>query len=291
MPDGGGAHPASELAIDRRGLLELEFRWGPGGRTYVGSQYFSYPFHVCRPFYLDDGPCEGMATVYTQSCSGGLYSLDRLAMNIVARKGAQVHLTSQASTIVHRATDGVTEQSCNFVVESDALVEYLPDPVILFPGAHLKSTLRWTLADSACAILFDSFLAHDYEDQSRVFDLFDNSVMISLPSGAPLAIDRFRVTGEEFTRGGLGVTGGFACQGSVLAVTPGVDTDALIVNLRKKFSDMTGCAIGLSRLPRVNGLSARILAQDAVSMRSAMLGIWRQTRGAIVGCEPSNRRK
>jgi urease accessory protein len=291
MPDGGGANPVPQPAIDRRGLLELEFRRGPGGRTHIGPQYFSYPFHVCRPFYLDDGPCEGMATIYTQSCSGGLYSLDRLAMKIVARKDAQVHLTSQASTIVHRATDGLTAQACDVAVEAGALVEYLPDPIILFPGAHLKSSLRVTLAESASAILFDSFLPHDHEGGFKTFERFENSVEICGPSGALLAIERFKVAGEAFIHGGVGIAGGFACHGSVLAVAPGMDADAVIGKLRSMTGERGDCAIGFSRLPLINGLSARILAHNAVSMRKAMVAVWRQFRRAVTGCEPGHRRK
>lgn len=291
MPDVGGVNDNEHPAIAKCGRLELEFARAPSGRTYIGRQFYSYPFHICRPFNLDDGPCEGMATVYTQSCSGGLYGLDRLVMNMTVREGAQAHLTTQASTIVHRATDGMTEQFCNIAAEAGALVEYLPDPTILFPGANLKSSVRLTLADSASAILFDSFMAHDYEGGSKTFALFENSVSICRPSSAPIAIDRFRVTGEEFARGGVGIAGGFACHGGVLAVTPGIDADALIGNLRRTVGALSPCAIGFSRLPRVNGVSARILAPDAVPMRKAMLEIWRQFRTAVTGVEPRPRRK
>lgn len=273
------------------GRLELEFALDPKGRTHIGRQFFSYPFHFCRPFYLDEHPCEGLATAYTQSCSGGLYGRDRLMTSIVVREGAQAHLTTQASTIVHRATEGTTEQSCIIAAEADALIEYLPDPMILFPGANLKSSVQLALAENARAIIFDSFLAHDYDGESRLFTLLDNSITIRRPSGAPLVIDRSRITGEEFMHGGIGRAGGFACHGSVLAATPGMDADSLIDSLRKTASAFGGCAIGISRLPRVSGLSARILAHDAVPMRKAMMEIWRQFRTAATGSEPRPRRK
>jgi len=291
MPDASHSALEHRQATGSRGRLELEFLRDARGITRLGRQYSSYPFHICRPFHLDDGPSEGLATVYTQSCSGGLYGLDRLFTNASVRERAQVHLTTQASTVVHRATDGVTEQSSGIIAGEEALVELFPDTTILFPGANLKSSVRLSLADTANAIIFDSFLAHDYNGEDRVFDLYENTITLSRLDGEPIAIDRFRVTGNEFKSGGVGVAGGYVCHGSVLAATSGVDVESLVGRLRSSVNATGQCTIGFSRLPRRSGFTARVLASDAVPMRAALLAIWRQFRLAVVGREPRPRRK
>ncbi|HZF35124.1 MAG TPA: urease accessory protein UreD, partial [Candidatus Angelobacter sp.] len=79
---------------------EITFARDPGGRTYVRRQHVSYPYHVCRALTFAGDP-PGMATLYLQSCAGGIYRDDRLRERIVAEEGAAAHLTTQASTIVH----------------------------------------------------------------------------------------------------------------------------------------------------------------------------------------------
>ena len=51
------------------------------------------PYHICKAQYLDEQP-SGMATLYIQSCSGGLFEDDRLSFTIHAAEGTAVHLTS-----------------------------------------------------------------------------------------------------------------------------------------------------------------------------------------------------
>ena len=79
-PARGGAS-----AISR---LELAFEAAPDGRTYIASQYADYPFHVCRPHYLDP-ELPGMASLYLQSCAGGLFENDNLVSRVTVRQDAR----------------------------------------------------------------------------------------------------------------------------------------------------------------------------------------------------------
>ncbi|MBU1176665.1 MAG: urease accessory protein UreD [Alphaproteobacteria bacterium] len=277
--------------MSRRGRLELGFARAPDGRTYLDRQFASYPFHICRPFYPDFGPARGMATVYVQSCSGGLYSGERLAAEITLGRGARAQVTTQASTIVHKGTYGAAGQVCAIDAGPETLVEYLPDPVILFPAARLESRLRVALDATASAVLFDSMLAHDFRGKGDGFDRFANEIAIVAPDGEPLVIDRFRITGDDFRAGGIGRMGGYACLGNVIAVAPGVETATLIDAARAATMGLGEGSVGVSRLPSLPGFSARILARDAVAMKNAMLRLWEVSRTLIAGAPPRPRRK
>lgn len=269
----------------------MTFARAPNGMTFLEDQYSSYPFHICRPFYLDDGETEGMATVYTQSCSGGLYARDQLTMDITAKQDAQVHLTTQASSIVHEGAQGVTEQICRITAENGALVEYLPDPVILFPGARLRSEVRLAVAPRTTAIVFDSFLTHDYRDENGIFDFFDNSVSIFSEDGVPLAIDRFKVTGRGLQRGRIGEMGQFLCHGNIMVVAPNTGLEPMLNDARRVADDATECMVGLSELPSSIGFSARVLASDASALKKSMNRLWAMSRQHIAGQFPEPRRK
>ncbi|GAB1364636.1 urease accessory protein UreD [Rhodobacter sp.] len=289
MPDGG--HRSADAGNTRRGRLDLGFAPDPAGRTFLSRQFSSYPFHIGRAFHLDSGPAGGMATLYIQSCSGGLYTQDDLSVSVDVSDGAQAHLTTQASTIVHRATRGPARQSVRIRAGEGALMEYLPDATILFPGASFESSLRLEVAPTASAILFDSFLAHRFDGDPEVFDRFANTVEICCPDGRPLAIDRFCVTGRSFCDGTLGRMGGFACHGSVMAVAPSVDRAGWMARMRQAVLDIEGAATGISELPGGIGISARILAREAIAMRKAMHRLWEISRSMMTGAAPAKRSK
>lgn len=291
MPDGTLPDTALHPILAKRGRLQLSFARAPDGRSFLDRQFSSYPFHLCRPFYLDDGPTHGMASIYTQSCSGGLYSLDRLETEIDVGPEAQAQVTSQASTIIHRATYGGSEQRCQIAASAGALVEYLPEASILFPGARLKSSTTLRIHPTASAILFDSFLAHDPAGGGEVFDLFENELLVLAPGDKPLAIDRFRLAGPEFAKRQIGRMGAYTCHGSVIVIAPDIDMEHCLESARAAVQSDEGCAIGLSKLPLVNGYSARILARDAVPLGRATLALWQLARTAITGHPPKPRRK
>ena len=129
-------------------------------KTFIDRQYSRYPFHICKPLYVDDHP-GGMATIYVQSSAGGIFAGDRLSVRVCAQPYSQVHLTSQASTVVHRMTGSNALLDTSVQIEDGALVEYLPDPLILFPDSDLTSRLTVRLNGRSAAIFCDSFLMYD----------------------------------------------------------------------------------------------------------------------------------
>ena len=275
----------------RRGKLDMEFARDPYGRTFLRNQFSSYPFHICRPLYLDDGPTKNMATIYTQSCSGGLYTEDRLETSIVAGPETQVHVSTQASTIIHQGTRGPACQSTTIKVADDALMEYTPDPVILFPNSHLRSSLRLELTSTASAIVHDSFLAHDYRSGSGTFDLIENELTIVGSNGISRMIDRFRFSGSEYVEGITGQMGGYLCHGSFVAIAPKADVGGLVAVSREAIRSIQNTLLGVSILPDGTGMSARILSRNAVGLKVAMTRLWSISREAITGSPPQFRRK
>jgi urease accessory protein len=75
----GATKPASVEDMHARGRVEIAFARDPSGRTYIRRQFVRYPYHVCRPLSFSGDPA-GMATIYLQSCAGGIFRDDRLRM-------------------------------------------------------------------------------------------------------------------------------------------------------------------------------------------------------------------
>ncbi len=283
----GARAPGGRLA---HGRLDVEFRADADARTYVDRQYATHPFHICRPHYHDpDLP--GLATLYTQSCSGGLYEDDRLDTRIVAHPGAEAHVTSQASTIVHSMPAGSAVQSVRIEAFAGAYLEYLPDPQILFPNSRCSSTISADVCRGATVVLSDAFLLHDPNGADGVFATYFSEIVIRDETSRTLAIDRLRLTGRSLLDRHPGVTGAFAAQGTLVIAGQQELARDVITELRGINFNYGEAAIGFSLLPNVAGVIVRILAVDGATLRRAMHLNWCVMRLRLKGSVPPERRK
>lgn len=283
--------PAVRSAAANDGRLELVFAPDAEGRSFLAHQFAAYPFHVCRAQYLDP-EAPAMASLYLQSSSGGLFAGDRLSLSIAAEPGARAHVTTPASTIVHRMPEGEARLTTRLEAGAGSLLEYLPDPLILFPQARLRSTLHLRLGAGATAILADSFLPHDPAATFEPFGVYESETEVADADGRLLMRDRFRVLGAEAQTATPGVMGGRAMQATILAVGSAVAPAALLSALRREMAACAPAVYGAaSLLPNSGGAWARLLADDGAELTDAVLGLWAAAREAITGSRPQPRRK
>jgi len=281
----------ASTAAPRASRLELQFKREPNGRTFIAKQYADYPFHVCKTHYLDDRPA-GMATLYLQSCSGGLFENDTLMLRVSAEKQTAVHLTSQASTIVHSARgSGKADHYASIHVETQALVEYMPDPIILFPDSRLVTRFDLNLEEGASIILCESFLLHDPSSTDGLPSLLDSCVNARLADGSLIARDRMRIEGDAWHANLPGARGRYTCHGFFMILTNVISSDILCRELRKVVSPIAELYSGASRLPRDSGVCARFLSNGTVPLRKAVTAAWEASRRLLCGIAPLPRRK
>jgi urease accessory protein len=284
---------ATDLGIGRRlihGRLDLEFASDPEARTYLAHQYANHPFHVCR-VQFHDSDLPGLATLYMQSCSGGVYEDDRLDIRIVGRACAEAHISSQSSTVVHSMPSGWAQQHARIEAQNRSYLEYLPDPQILFPNSNCSSTISVCVASDATALVSDSFLQHDPDGANRAFSAYFSEIRIEDDAGKTLAIDRLRLNGQMFQTRRPGTTGSYAAQGTFIVACVGGLPGSMLTALQKIRFDYRDVAIGVSILPKAAGLIVRILAADGHALKRAMHASWCATRHALKGAPPTTRRK
>ena len=270
--------------------LDLGLTADSRGHTYVSRQRVAYPFHLGRSLFAPDDP-PGMPTLYIQSCSGGIFEHDRLAWRIVAGEGAKAHLTSAASTIVHSMPVGQAVHEVVIEARAGSLIEYLPDPVILFRAARLTTRLVLRVHPQATVIASDCLVPHDPFGTGAQFDWLHAELTVEDLDGALIARDRYRLTGASLSAATPGVTGAFACQGGCVVLAPGSQLPALIAALRAALPAGDEVYAGVSRLPQERGAWVRVLARDAAALREALRRAWYAARSVLVGAEPSPRRK
>ena len=157
--------------------LALQFANNVEGKTYLENQYASYPFHICRTQYYDNDPY-GMANVYIQSASGGIYENETLSTNVIASAQSNSHVTTQASTIVHSMPNGIAHQNININASDHAYTEYISDPLILFPESNLRSNINVHIDETSTAVVADAFLLHFLNGDNDLFKQFNSSLCV-----------------------------------------------------------------------------------------------------------------
>ena len=209
---GTTATPAARLNEEPQAALR--FARAPDGQSYIARQRVGYPFHITRPFYLDEVPA-GALTLYLQSVSGGIYQGEDLRLTCAAGPGCAAHVTTQAATIVHRMPAAPARQTVALAAEGDALLEYLPDPLIMFPGARLTSVLEIDAAADATVVASESFSHHDPGGEDRRFDRFRAEMRLRDENGRLLALERYEVAGDRLAPGRGGQAARWPAQGSL----------------------------------------------------------------------------
>ncbi len=279
------------VAPHTRGRLQADFACDPAGKCYLKKQFASYPFHVCRVQYLDpDLP--NFATLYIQSSAGGIHAGDRLKLEISTEAGACAHVTTQASTLVYRMPDGEARQQVHLSGGPGSLLEYVPDPTILFPEGRLHSALTLQLAPDAFIIAGDSFLSHDPAGTGRPFGFYSGETRIVGGDGRLRCLDRYRTEGAAWFAGTTGVNNVGRMQGTIIGAGDVVAPEMLLAALRDVLSNTPPTVYGAaSTLPNDCGVWARLLAAEGAELTETMTRLWSALRSTVTGCQPAQRRK
>ena len=270
--------------------VSLSFKRDPSGQTFIARQRTTYPFTLTQPFCLDRAP-HGMLTLMLQSISGGVYENERLALDFSVEDGACVHLTTQGATVVHSMReDRIATQQVSIRAGKGSFVEYLPDPLALFPQAHFRSAVHIAVEEGATAISGDAFGLHDPDALGRPFGSIFSETVFQRSDGQRHCVDRFEMSGHEFVTSLPSALQRYQTQGTFWVVSDH-DAGELVTTLRTALDPLPGIYAGASILPGNVGVWMRVLAVDAVALRGAFHAAWSAVRLCLTGVEPPSRRK
>jgi urease accessory protein len=139
--------PATELAAPTWPAhlrLRLEQRERVGTRliecTHRG------PLRIQRPFYPEGADC---AHLYVLHPPGGLVSGDDLAIDVSVGAGASALLTTPGAGRIYRARSAMPARQTQRVqlqIDAHGMLEWLPQPTIVFDGADVLLDLHVNLA-------------------------------------------------------------------------------------------------------------------------------------------------
>jgi urease accessory protein len=175
-----------------QGSLSLGFKSDPqSGRTYLADSVQRQPLRIVRPFALEDGS----VLVHLHNVSGGLIGGDHLATSVHLDAGAAVQLTTTGATRVYRSKqDGAaTLQVSRFTISRDALLEYVPDPIIPFARSRFRQETAVDL-EKGGGLLWWEILAPGRSARGELFEYDSLELKADLKAeGQMIAAENVRI--------------------------------------------------------------------------------------------------
>ena len=261
---------------------ELELKKS-GNNSFICHQLMPHPFHITVPFQYETDPSD-LVTIYMQSSAGGLYDKDLHELNVTLHEGSKLHLTSQASTIVHRTKEMAGANSCiNLNLTNGTILEYLPDPIILMAGCKFSTEAKINLNGDCKAIIAESFLAHDPSASGEMFESFFSETKIFL-NNEEIIDDKFYINGNDF----FSRIKGFTCNASFYIHGYKI---TVLEKLKAVIEEIPGSYAGFSYFENSNLIIVKILARESSSLLRITESTWAIAREDMTGFVPSKRRK
>jgi urease accessory protein len=278
-------------ASGKVGLLDLALS-RQGGVTRVQRQYQRAPLHVFRPIYLDDGRPD-MAFVYVQQSGDGLVQGDRYRVDIDCAARSATHVTTQAATNVFGARQSYVSQLVHLQVGAEAVLEYLPDPVVPFRGSRLFQRTCITVHPSATAILGETLLpGRVARGEIHAYDLFCSETDVRSADGTLPFADVLRLSaGRGKSPRTIGVLWDHDVIAAMYVISGQTEPADLVAVLRTALAAHPEVLAGATELPNRCGAAVKILGPTSKAVRAALRSAWSASRLELLGIPAPNLRK
>lgn len=271
---------------------DLRLRLAPrGSRTVAVDQYHEGALQTLRPMYLDD---TGQVCYQIVNPGGACLRGDRYRIEVELAAGAHALLTTQSATKVYRTPQVHAEQHLTVRLGSDSVLEYLPDPLILYRDAHFRQFGTVDM-DSSSTLVMSEIVTPGWAPDGSVFAYerlrMRNEIQVD---GRLLAIDNLVVAPAEAGPHGLGFMEGHTHLGSLVVVDRRCD-EALLDDVHDLVEGHGETVAGLSALggPGLSGCGfvIRALGDDTGELREALDAVVALLRDRWTGQRPVNLRK
>jgi urease accessory protein len=291
------ACPVTQPAMPRRvdSSLQLRFAYDAATQsTLLSESLYEPPLKVVRAFSLADGS----ALSHLHNVSGGLLGDDRLSLSVCLDENTKVQLTTTGATRIYRAREsaGPAIQKTEILLAANALLEYLPDPIIPFAHARFSQRTEIQLAPAA-GLFWWEILAPGREASGELFAYDSVEMKTDLHAqGRLIAAERVRLEPHKYPLSSPARLGAYRYWATFYICRVGLDLSAWLAleeRLREAASEFTchGKALwGISALT-AHGLICRCVALHGRDVMIGLNRLWREAKFTLYGTEAVPPRK
>lgn len=251
-------------APGKHGYLRLGFELDKTGKSILRDLDRRHPLIVQQELYFDEEMPE-LPCVYILSSGGPNVDGDRYRQDITVKKDAFAFVSTGAATKLAEMRFNYSGLVQNIVLEDNAYLEFMPEPVIPCRHTRFISDTRLCVADSATVFYSEIFMGgRKYYKEGELFkyDILSVCSHGERPDGRQLFCEKFVIDPLVENPRNLGVMGKFDVFANVIVMTPKDKADE-IYNATEAFIDRKNMiAAGITRLPNDAGLLYKVLGME-----------------------------
>jgi urease accessory protein len=290
---GGGAAAEGEAGRAATSGWEASIDLGfvrDGDATVLVRHGQRGPLAVQRPFF-PEGPA--VCHVYLLHPPGGLVGGDRLRVDLRVADGAHALCTTPAATKIYRSDGAVARQEQRLSLDGDAVLEWLPQEIILHDGAaaELRTRIDLPAAGSRARFIGVELLCFGLPARGEGFGRGRCRQRLELWRGErPVAIERGRYDGASPVHAARWGLHGAPVLGTLLAapapaeVQTAAQAGATLQALRALADALPAGELGsVTVLGEGAALACRYLGASAERGRRFLHAAWRLLRPALLG--------
>lgn len=272
-------------APGKNGYLRMGFELDKSGKSIMRDLERRAPLIVQQELYFDEEMPE-MPCVYILSSGGPNVDGDRYRQDITVKKDAYAHISTGAATKLAEMKYNYSGLVQNFVLEDNAYLEFIPEPVIPCNRTRFISDTRLCVAETATVFYSEIYMGGRkyYKDGELFkFDILSVCSHGERPDGPELFREKFVIDPRVENPRNLGVMGSFDVFANVIVMTP-PDKAEEIYESTEVFLDFNKkLAAGITRLPNKAGLLYKVLGMEPGPVKKIVREFCSKVRMAVKG--------
>jgi urease accessory protein len=253
--------------------LSLRIAWSGSSHgnaeSFIARQYATYPFRLSGNLPIDSSDPHRVYA-YIMNVSPGLLSGDDLRLALQLCDRTHLYLTDQSATKVHSCPAGSDPARVHWSMEvgNQAYLEYIPEPVILFPAAAFNQHMQITLHPQGQLVLSEILVPGRLaRGEYYQFDQFQSRLRVQTPEGQLCFADHWRLEGQTNPLKHSPFLKDYPILGNFMVVVPGVALPELMTALQAYKMPLAQLRVGVSTLPNCNGVLVRAIATQVSDMQ------------------------
>lgn len=272
-------------APGKHGYLRLGFELDPRGKSILRDLDRRVPLIAQQELYFDQEMPE-MPCLYILSSGGPNVDGDRYQQDITVKKDAFAWVSTGAATKLAEMRFNYSGMVQNIVLEENAYLEFMPEPVI--PCRHTRFISDTRLNVHPTATVFYSEIYMGGRKYYRDGELFEFDILSvcshgERPDGEQLFREKFVIDPNVVPVRQLGVMGKFDVFANVIVMTPKEHADRIYAATDAFIDREKKIAVGITHLPNDAGLLFKVLGMEPGPVKKLVREFCSKVRMEIKG--------
>ena len=251
-------------APGKHGYLRLGFELDPRGKSILRDLDRRVPLIAQQELYFDEAMPE-MPCLYILSSGGPNVDGDRYQQDITVRKDAFAWVSTGAATKLAEMRYNYSGMIQNIVLEENAYLEFMPEPVIPCKHTRFISDTRLNVHPTATVFYSEIYMGgRKYYKDGELFqyDILSVCSHGERSDGEQLFREKFVIDPNVVPVRQLGVMGHYDVFANVIVMTPKENADKIYEATDAFIDREKNIAVGITHLPNDAGLLFKVLGME-----------------------------